>query len=318
MAWKEVVKRGIRGGGPLQEIMFKYAVYCALMLTTISVLDQADKWALPTLQISGLQCSSCGSDSEEFTEKCQDECLDITDAQMGFLLGPAFSLTSVFASLPIGYIADRKKRVRILLIGMVVWSSATLVSAFSQNFYQLAVLRMVLGLGAAAVNPTAFSLLSDYFPPNYRNTVMSTFQSTVYIGQDIGLLTGIIAQETSWRISFFILGLPGLILALPFFFTVWEPARGMSESNQSNTNNIEVEITEEPPAITLSKDDISNEKEDINVSTSISGKPRESRIYYEVDILYYIHIFFYFNNYYCLLILLRNGLILLNIQQFKK
>ena len=226
------VGRALCGGGAqLTSIPFKYAVYCTLMLVCVSILDQADKWALPTLQIAGLQCSSCtnGGEDPDFTDPCEEQCLDISDPQMGFLLGPAFSLTSVFASLPIGWLADRTRRVRILLVGMVIWSSATVASAFVSSFYQLAILRMILGVGTAAVNPTAFSLLSDYFSPKHRSIVMSSFQSTVYIGQDVGLLTGIISQYTSWRVAFLVLGLPGLLLAIPLYLTLWEPARGASE-----------------------------------------------------------------------------------------
>lgn len=274
----EFLAKAIRGGGPpIEDVRVKYAIYCAVMLTTLSVLDQADKWALPTLQISGLQCSSCGGADESFTEKCQSECLDITDSQMGFLLGPAFSITSVFASLPLGYLADRRKRVRILLIGMIVWSTATLLSSFCQTFYQLAIFRMILGIGAAAVNPTAFSLLSDYFHPKFRSTVMSAFQSTVYLGQDIGLLSGIISQNTSWRFVFFLLGIPGIIIAIPFYLTVWEPKRGRSEtqtevqtSSEQNTQE-EAESKKEIESSNQKTQEEIEKEEEMNTITNKKG-----------------------------------------------
>lgn len=192
------------------------------------------------MQIAGLQCLSCGGDDPEFTKKCNQECLDISDSQMGFLIGPAFSITGVVAGLPIGWIADHVKRVRVLLIGLILWSLATLCSAFVQGYYELAVLRMLLGVGTAALNPTAFSLLSDYFAPAYRSFIMSIFQSAIYLGQDVGLLMGIVAQYYSWRVVFFILGLPGLICAIPFYFTVLEPKRGVHEivANYEDVDNV--------------------------------------------------------------------------------
>ena len=79
------------------------------------------------------------------------------------------------------------------------------------------------------MSPTAYSLLCDYFPPSIRTRIMSIFSFTIYIGEDIGLLIGIISQLTSWRISFFILGTPGLILSFLFCITVKEPFRGLSD-----------------------------------------------------------------------------------------
>ena len=139
------------GGEGIKDITLRYSIYCGLFLIFISIFDQADRWALPTLQVSGLQCSSCNSASEgieineNFIEKCNEECLDITDAQMGLLLGPAFSITAVIVSLPLGWLADKWQRVKVLFFGFLIWSFATFMSGFSTNFYQLLLFRMLLG-----------------------------------------------------------------------------------------------------------------------------------------------------------------------------
>jgi MFS family permease len=146
------------------------------------------------------------------------------------------SISGLVASIPLGWLADRYSRVRILWLGLMVWSAATLCSSFVTSFYQLAIARMALGVGQAAVSPTAFSVLSDFFAPSLRGRVLSAFSSMIYVGQVFGILTGALSQSSSWRIAFLVLGLPGLALGVPFILTVFEPKRGLFDSKSKQVD----------------------------------------------------------------------------------
>lgn len=102
--------------------------------------------------------------------------------------------------LPMGWFADRYSRVRLLAFGLFVWTFATFIVSFVQNFWQFALarigkfttfifLRLALGVGQATVNPTAYSLLSDYFGVSNRAFVLSVFSAMVFVGEDIGHAT---------------------------------------------------------------------------------------------------------------------------------
>lgn len=105
---------------------------------------------------------------------------------MGFLSGPALSLTSLLLMIPFGIFADRYSRVRLLAFGLFVWTAGTFVGSFVNNFWQFALARIALGVGQATVNPTAYSLLSDYFGVSQRAFVLSLFSAMVFVGEDIG------------------------------------------------------------------------------------------------------------------------------------
>lgn len=87
--------------------------------------------------------------------------MDFSDIQFGWLNGPGFSWTMLIASIPLGYIADRYSRVPLLWIGLFIWSLSTVLSSLIQQFWQLALLRSLLGLSQSALNPTAFGLNSN-------------------------------------------------------------------------------------------------------------------------------------------------------------
>ena len=227
---------------PVKFITRRKAWYCLIMLCVLNALDQADRWGLPTLQAAGLQCSSCGAPGDEFYDDCKGMCLEISDFQMGLLTGPSFSLTSLAFSVPFGYFADYYNRVVILFIGLVIWSSATIGTAFAQEFIHIFIMRICLGIGQAAVNPAAYSLISDYFPPTKRAFSLSIFATMIYFGQVFGLMSGILSQATSWRLAFLVLGLPGLVVAIPFLLTVDEPVRGLGDALEEDDSNQEEQV----------------------------------------------------------------------------
>ncbi|RYD63256.1 MAG: MFS transporter, partial [Sphingomonadales bacterium] len=90
--------------------------------------------------------------------------LGLTDGQLGFLGGAAFAVFYALFGVPLGRLADRWHRVRLLTIGLTLWSAMTALSGMARNYGQLALARMGVGVGEATASPTAYSLISDYFP----------------------------------------------------------------------------------------------------------------------------------------------------------
>jgi MFS family permease len=156
--------------------------------------------------------------------------LQLSDTALGFLTGIAFALFYTFAGIPIARWADRGIRKTVMALGLVVWSGMTALTGLAQTFTQLALARIGVGIGEAACSPPAHSLLSDYFPPERRGTALAIFALGVPIGIMIGYLAGgWVNQFFGWRKAFFVVGLPGLILALVLQLTLQEPPRGHSE-----------------------------------------------------------------------------------------
>jgi predicted MFS family arabinose efflux permease len=156
--------------------------------------------------------------------------LQVSDTAMGFLTGLAFALFYTFAGIPIARWADSGVRRTIIAIGLFTWSAMTVCSGLARNFLQLALARIGVGVGEAAGSPPAHSLLSDYFPPERRATALSIYSSGIYIGVMFGYLAGgWLSELFSWRVAFFVVGAPGVLMALIVRFTVREPLRGSSE-----------------------------------------------------------------------------------------
>jgi predicted MFS family arabinose efflux permease len=156
--------------------------------------------------------------------------LGISDTAMGFLTGFAFAAFYTVAGIPIARWADRGVRRSIIAMGLAVWSLLTALSGLAQNFVQLALARVGVGVGEAAGSPPAHSILSDYFPVEKRATAISIYNTGIHVGIMIGAVAGgWINQFFSWRAAFFVVGLPGILLAVVVRFTIHEPPRGHSE-----------------------------------------------------------------------------------------
>ena len=153
--------------------------------------------------------------------------LHLTDRQFGLLAGLAFALLNAILTIPIARIAERKRRLTIIGIGVFLWSIATCLCGLTANFVQLLVARVAVGVGEAASTPATASVMADYFPPNRRTSAAAVFVLAIPLGALIGAAGGgYIAQYTDWRTAFVIAGLPGLILALLLVLTIREPIRG--------------------------------------------------------------------------------------------
>jgi predicted MFS family arabinose efflux permease len=153
--------------------------------------------------------------------------MGLSDAQLGLLTGFSFALVYVTAGIPIAYWADRGNRRNIVSMALAVWSGMTALSGFVQNYAQLLLARVGVGIGEAGGSPPAHSMISDYFQPERRGTALSFYSMGIYIGILIGFaLGGVIAQNFGWRTAFLVVGIPGVLFAVVLRITVKEPRRG--------------------------------------------------------------------------------------------
>jgi MFS family permease len=166
--------------------------------------------------------------------------LHIKDADVGLLQGFAFALVYTVIGLPMGALADRFSRRNIIALGVLVWSVTTSLSSIARSFMMLAAARMGVGVGEATLSPCAFSMISDSFPRERLSTALSVYTMGIQLGSGLALVIGgIVAQAVSelppisvpilgsmaaWRVTFLIVGAPGLLVAL-LVLTVREPAR---------------------------------------------------------------------------------------------
>ncbi|MFM7275413.1 MAG: MFS transporter, partial [Gammaproteobacteria bacterium] len=134
--------------------------------------------------------------------------------------------TYLLASVPIARFADRRARAPIVAAALFVWSLMTAASGLVQNYTQLLLARMGVGLGEAGGSPPCHSLLMDYVPPERRARAMAWLPIGALVGVGGGMLYGGWASEViGWRLALISVGLPGCVLALVFLFTVREPPR---------------------------------------------------------------------------------------------
>jgi MFS family permease len=152
------------------------------------------------------------------------------DWQLGLLSGFAFAIFYATLGIPIARLADRRNRVAIISVSIVIWSAFTALSGFARNFWHLLAARIGVGIGEAGCSPPAYSIIGDYFEPGKRATALSIYAMGVYGGGALGFLFGgQVAHLYGWRMAFFAVGLPGLLVALLVKLTLREPPRGHSE-----------------------------------------------------------------------------------------
>ncbi len=166
--------------------------------------------------------------------------LQISDFQFSLLTGAAFGIFYTIMGLPLGWAADRFNRVRLVSIGIALWSIATAVCGLSRNFLQLFVARIGVGVGEAALSPSAYSLISDYFDKSRLPRAMSLYTAGIFIGAGLAYFLGgevvaairehpefdapILGTIRSWQAVFIVVGLPGMLVAL-WALSLREPER---------------------------------------------------------------------------------------------
>ena len=144
---------------------------------------------------------------------------DLTDFELG-LLATSFMLVHSVALLPFGILADRFSRTRIVAYSAVVWSVATVLSGLAQSYHFLLGIRSAVGIGEAAYSPAATAIITDAFPEDQRARAQSYFALGMFLGGTVGIiLGGLLGDWVGWRAAFFLVGLPGFILAMLAFHT---------------------------------------------------------------------------------------------------
>lgn len=165
--------------------------------------------------------------------------LGLTDSDMGFLGGAAFAVFYALFGIPLGRLADNWNRVKLLSIGLALWSLMTALSGFARNQVELTMARMGVGVGEATASPTAYSLISDYFPKRQRATALAIYSSGLYIGGGVSLFIGALIVKSwnqafldggplglvGWQAAFLAVGIPGVLVAL-WVASLREPKRG--------------------------------------------------------------------------------------------
>ena len=153
-----------------------------------------------------------------------------SDMQMGMLGGLAFAALYSMLGIPIARFADRANRVSIISASLAIWSIFTVVTGTARSFTQLLLARVAVGIGEAGCTPPAYSIISDYFEKKRRTTAISIYTMGIYGGVFVGYLVGaLVAQKYGWRMAFYVVGVPGVILAVIVKLTLREPPRGFSE-----------------------------------------------------------------------------------------
>jgi MFS family permease len=162
----------------------------------------------------------------------------LTDTQIGWLLGPAFATVHVVCVLPLGRWADTVGVRRSIIAGaLFFWSCFTIGTAYARSFTGLFVARMGVGIGEAGGAPPSISLLSDYLAPSVRARAMSAVSIGAVTGMGIGMIFGGWIEESwGWRMAFLAAGLPGAALAVVFRFTIREPVRGAIEGRNTDVS----------------------------------------------------------------------------------
>jgi len=163
--------------------------------------------------------------------------LSISDFQLSLLHGFAFALFYSILGIPIGRMVDNRRRTVIISAGIALWSLMTAACGLAQNFVQLFVARIGVGVGEAALSPGAYSIISDEFPAHQRPHALSLYISAAYVGAGIATIAGgalialmppvtlpVFGPLEAWQALFMLVGLPGLLVAL-WVLTLREPAR---------------------------------------------------------------------------------------------
>lgn len=193
----------------------KSAYYALVILTIVYSFNFIDRQLLAILQ-----------------ESIKADLL-LSDSQLGLLTGFAFALFYVTAGIPIARWADHSNRRNIVSLALFVWSGMTALSGLVQNYWQLLLARIGVGVGEAGGSPPSHSMISDMFPENQRASALGFYSTGVSIGILFGFLFGGWLNEFfGWRTAFMVVGIPGVLLALVVRFTLKEPARGQSEMRE--------------------------------------------------------------------------------------
>ena len=184
---------------------------------------------------------------------------NLTDTGVSLLVGFAFVIFYTFLGIPIGRLADRVNRRNLIAAGITLWSCMTALCGMARGFGTLFAARVGVGVGEAALSPAAYSMIADLFPPKKLGKALSVYTAGAFAGVGLALIVGglvvqaissspymslpIIGTIKSWQAPFFIVGLPGLLVAA-LMYTVKEPKRREQISDNSEQKNEVVSLRE--------------------------------------------------------------------------
>ena len=161
--------------------------------------------------------------------------LRLSDLQFGLLGGLAFPVFYTAFGLPVARLAERRSRTVILAVSIALWSAMTMLCGVAQNYTQLLLYRMGVGIGEAGCTPAAHSLISDRYPPNRRASALGIYFLGVPLGTLLGAVAGgWIGEALGWRLAMIAVGAPGLLLALVIWLTLDEPMRGEADGRRQD------------------------------------------------------------------------------------
>lgn len=207
------------------------AWWTVLLLSTFYVISYIDR-VIPSLLVTPLK-----------------QGFDISDLEFGLLFGGAFAVFYGLLGLPIARAVDRGNRKHLIFAGVLVWSACTFASGLATGFWMLVMMRIGLAVGEAVLSPAAYSMIGDLFPPERRSLPSAIYAAAGNMGTygayiaGAGIFAAVSAPPVAsffslngidtWQIVFFIVGLPGIFVAIIFFATTSEPSR----SNNAGTSD---------------------------------------------------------------------------------
>ncbi|ARS28729.1 spinster family MFS transporter [Sphingomonas sp. KC8] len=202
-----------------KEVRASFSAYCALLaLAAANMLCAGDRMIMSVL-IQPIKAD-----------------LGLSDTQMGVISGLAFAIFNGIALIPIGMLADRHSRKKLIAICLFLWSGMTALGSQANSFVHLLLIRIGVGVGEAGSGPIAISMISDLFPPAQRARAISLFFISAPFGTLITAAGGSwIAQHYGWRTALLAAGLPGIALAGLLWLTVRDPRRGAFDKAKSGS-----------------------------------------------------------------------------------
>ncbi len=194
----------------------RYRRYVLGLLLLVMTLNYADRYVI------GILLPQIKSD------------LALTDTEIGFITGAAFTLFYALLGVPIASLADRRSRKKIIAWALALWSLMTCLCGLARSFVQLAVFRVLVGIGEAGCTPPSHSLVSDYFSPGERAMAMAVLGLGSSLGVFLAFLVGGWITDTyGWRVTLISFGAPGVLIALLVYATLRDPPRGHSDGVQA-------------------------------------------------------------------------------------
>ena len=166
------------------------------------------------------------------------EDLNLTNTELGLLIGLAFAIFYTTVAIPIAWLADRYNRVNILSIALATWSGFTALTGLATNFIQIGLARMGVGIGEAGGSPPSHSIISDMYSKEERASALGVYSMGIPLGIMAAYfvtasLIGATGEEVNWRKIFIFLGITGILLAVVVKLTIPEPIRGAMEFDET-------------------------------------------------------------------------------------